>query len=295
MLTCSFWGNSANNNERQLERRALLLPFTKVIDKDANMPNKIKAQMSDIIIKGNRAWKSVLVDCKKTGGDLHTFLEKVGNKQFSNTFAELTTKNHLLSFLKQSIESKDLLLHRLARISAEDLMAMFNAWCEKNSTRKVQWNDLLVETAFRTVAAHYKIDEKKKWEHKGGQPRFIGALDVQGGSASNGLRLPNNELGYWGIGVKKEFSYLEGADAPDNPLEAAAAAAAGLTADQQKRKEAKETHRKLLLDAAKADKEYREKQQGGTHTRAAPSVSANAAPESSDAVANATANARPFI
>ena len=58
-----FWGSRANNNQGQLDRRVLLFDFVETIevkDRNNNIINEIAENMLPIIIKGIRAYKSLL-------------------------------------------------------------------------------------------------------------------------------------------------------------------------------------------------------------------------------------------
>jgi hypothetical protein len=206
VLTCSFWGNSANNNEGQMARRVLILPFTKSIDRDPTTHTQILEELDSIIIKGNRAYKAALLDCVKAGQkDMYTFLEEKGNMVFSNTFAEQTSNNSLLRYIKHAVDSNVLVLHKLACISVEDMRARYFAYCEENNIKR-SWNDNIVGAAFRTAAAHFKINDSREWpDTKGGVFEFHGAISdapASGGAIIDGM------MGYWGIGLAEANANL---------------------------------------------------------------------------------------
>lgn len=63
----TFWGSRSNNNQGQLDRRVLLFDFVETIeekDRNNNVINEIKDNMLPIIIKGIRAYKSLIAAAK---------------------------------------------------------------------------------------------------------------------------------------------------------------------------------------------------------------------------------------
>ena len=68
-LSCagnSFWGTESNNGQGQLDRRVLLFQFRQLEQsrKDPTIKARIEADMLPIIIKGIRAYKSLIAAAK---------------------------------------------------------------------------------------------------------------------------------------------------------------------------------------------------------------------------------------
>ena len=62
----SFWGTESNNGQGQLDRRVLLFQFRQLEEtrKDPTIKARIEADMLPIIIKGIRAYKSLIAAAK---------------------------------------------------------------------------------------------------------------------------------------------------------------------------------------------------------------------------------------
>ena len=56
----SFFGSEQNNNAGQLDRRVVLFYFDKVVTRDPNLHEAIKDNMLPIMLKGMRAYRSLV-------------------------------------------------------------------------------------------------------------------------------------------------------------------------------------------------------------------------------------------